>query len=154
MAETPFMSAYLSAANRVAKTVVGRGKWPGLIELFGAVLTADPSRHTRRPAVMPPAARIATHMCSKREPFSATKVRQTIRSFTHHRRGWAFGHTVNVDDQLYSRVGFATKTDHSTPAATRPCQSIRPFTEVNPQRTVRPSDCLDRPSRRVIYSVN
>ena len=82
MAETPFMSAYLSAANRVAKTVVGRGKWPGLIELFGAVLTADPSRHTRRPAVMPPAARIATHMCSKREPFSATKVRQTIRSFT------------------------------------------------------------------------
>jgi len=125
MAETPFMSAYLSAANRVAKTVVGRGKWPGLIELFGAVLTADPSRHTRRPAVMPPAARIATHMCSKREPFSATKVRQTIRSFTHHRRGWAFGHTVNVDDQLYSRVGFATKTDHSTPAATRPCQSIR-----------------------------
>ena len=105
--------------------VVGRGKWPGLIELFGAVLTADPSRHTRRPAVMPPAARIATHMCSKREPFSATKVRQTIRSFTHHRRGWAFGHTVNVDDQLYSRVGFATNTDHSTPAATRPCQSIR-----------------------------
>jgi len=62
--------------------VVGRGKWPGLIELFGAVWTADPSRHTRRPAVMPPAARIAPHMCSKSEPFSATKVRQTIRSFT------------------------------------------------------------------------
>ena len=31
---------------------------------------------------MPPTARIAPHMCSKREPFSATKVRQTIRPFT------------------------------------------------------------------------
>jgi len=33
---------------------------------------------------MPPAARIAPHKCSKREPSSATKVRQTIRSFTAH----------------------------------------------------------------------
>src|SRR5664279_4010180 len=67
---------------RTLNRVVGRGKWPGLIELLGAVWTADPSRHTRRPAVMPPTARIAPHMCSKREPFSATQVRQTIRSFT------------------------------------------------------------------------
>ena len=67
--------------ERQREGVVGRGKWPGLIELFGAVWTADLYRRTRRPAIMPPASRLAAHMRSKREPFSATKVRQTIRSF-------------------------------------------------------------------------
>src|SRR5664279_6084198 len=81
---------------RTLNRVVGRGKWPGLIELFGAVWTADPSRHTRRPAVMPPTARIAPHMCSKREPSSATKVRQTIRSFTG--QGRAHGRRLGMRD--------------------------------------------------------
>ena len=45
MAETPFMSAYLSAANRVAKTVVGRGKWPGLIEFWRCLDCRSVSAH-------------------------------------------------------------------------------------------------------------
>lgn len=40
------------------------------------------ARHPRRPAVIPRPLASPPHVRSKREPFSATQVRQTIRSFT------------------------------------------------------------------------
>jgi len=55
---------------------------------------------------MPPAARIAPHKCSKREPFSATKVRQTIRSFTPREqvRGGNLARGVDLQSDRRTRI--------------------------------------------------
>ena len=88
----------------------------------------------------PPAARVTAHMCSKSEPFSATKVRRTIRSFTIHRRAAAAGFTPAQVDKLGGhslRAGFVTEAfrqgadaprDHAADRASLPgdARGLRP----------------------------
>ena len=66
----------------VTKAVVGRGSWLSLVGLFGAAWSLDRAQRASRPAMMRRTMGIASHTCSELGPFSATKVRQIIRTFT------------------------------------------------------------------------
>jgi hypothetical protein len=50
---------------------------------IGAAWTFDRQARASRPAMMRPTTGITSHMCSELGPFSATKVSQVIRTFTH-----------------------------------------------------------------------
>ena len=71
-----------AAGHSGRNPIVGRGKWARFDRAIWRCLTCRSVSATRRPGVMPTAARRNPHVRSKREPFSTTRVRQTIRAIT------------------------------------------------------------------------